>query len=205
MAKDVERELREVEAPKEVEAPRLAPREEYRDEEGLVALPPDEAPPEDIAPNETWDPTRPMNKVLRPGGKNGKNGLIGRPFDSETGRLANKRRHEKASKAIRDGVKAAAKQLPDVRRDNAYAVIKHAAEQHALNASDPSAAGSASSLKLLLDKGWPEPRREDEGPVRAGDEEAQRLLLAAFRQALENSPELRERLERLASDQNRQP
>jgi len=198
MAKDVERELREVEAPKAVDAPRE--KEEYRDADGLVALPPDQAPPDDLRPGEIWDPTRPINKALRPGGYGA--GKVGRPWDSETAKLARKRRFEKASKAIRDGVEAAAKQLPDINKNTAYEVIKHAAEQHALNATDPSATGSASSLKLLLDKGWPEPKREEEWPAPAGDEGAQRLLLAAFKQALANSPELRERLERLASDQD---
>ena len=46
---------------------------------------------------------------------------------------------------------------------DAYEVVEHLAEQHTLNAADPSARGSTSSLKTLLQHGWPRPERADEG------------------------------------------
>ena len=72
-------------------------------------------------------------------------------------------RREKAAKAIREGVASAGVQIPDVAKADEYEVVEHLAEQHTLNAADPSARGSTSSLKTLLQHGWPRPERADEG------------------------------------------
>ena len=72
-------------------------------------------------------------------------------------------RREKAAEAIRMGVGKAGVQIPEVANAQAYEVVDHLAEQHSLNAADPSARGSTSSFKTLLHHGWPRPERADEG------------------------------------------
>ena len=72
-------------------------------------------------------------------------------------------RREKAAEAIRKGVGKAGVQIPEVANAEAYEVVEYLAEQHTLNAADPSARGSTSSLKTLLQHGWPRPERADEG------------------------------------------
>ncbi len=72
-------------------------------------------------------------------------------------------RREQAAKAIREGVASAGVQIQGVAMADEYEVVEHLAEQHTLNAADPSARGSTSSLKTLLQHGWPRPERADEG------------------------------------------
>ena len=74
-----------------------------------------------------------------------------------------RRRRAAAAVALRKGIGIAGVQMPDVASDNLYDVLTHLAEQHTLNAADPSARGSTSSLKTLLQHGWPRPERADEG------------------------------------------
>ena len=98
-------------------------------------------------------------------------------------------RREQAAKAIREGVASAGVQIPDVAKADAYEVVEHLAEQHTLNAADPSARGSTSSLKTLLQHGWPRPEHADDvgGQTQGGarlDISKETLLALADRMGL---------------------
>jgi hypothetical protein len=103
-----------------------------------------------------------------------------------------RRRWDKAAAAARRGMAKAGAQLPDVSRAAPLAVLEYLVEQHTLNAADPSARGSQSSLKQVVELAFPKPEREAAGPalpeggaVLALTAEQVDTLLAELRQARE--------------------
>ena len=90
------------------------------------------------------------------------------PFDSASASAAARRRWEKVSAATRRGMANAGKQLADISRAGSVAVAEYLAEQHTLNAADPSARGSVLSYKQVMHYAFPEPARAAAEPAPGG-------------------------------------
>lgn len=78
---------------------------------------------------------------------------------SEAARELVMHRWRRKADAVRRGLARAGINVPGVEKPDAYAVVAAIAENHALNALDPSARGSAASARLVLEHGWPAPER----------------------------------------------
>lgn len=76
--------------------------------------------------------------------------------DSERARELAMRSVEKRRKVALSAMAAAGRQLPDVAGAGPYAYLAYMLEQHALNATDPSARGSVASAKLVMGNAFPE-------------------------------------------------
>lgn len=99
----------------------------------------------------------PMPPVPKRAGNHG--GTI-TPFTSASASAAAKRRWELRNARVRRGVGNAKTQIDQIAHLPGNApldVIEYLAEQHTLNAADPSAHGSQASYKLVMDYGWPRP------------------------------------------------
>jgi hypothetical protein len=125
-------------------------------------------------------------------GANG--GSIVAPWSSEDARAAARRRWDNMSKAARLGIADAGAQIPDIDKRSAPDVIRYLAQQHTLNAADPSARGATQSFKIVTDLAYPKPEREVNqanavpagGATLALSPELARELLAAMRERRAN-------------------
>lgn len=103
--------------------------------------------------------------------------------DTDTARRIAALRWEKHAAARRAGVGDAAGDIPGLAAGDKYAMVRHIAYNHALNAADPSARGSAASARLTFEAF--EPRRTDGGGQVAGltdaETDAMRELVAQYR------------------------
>ena len=136
----------------------------------------------------------------------GKGGFIVPPWDSERARAAVRKRWEMASAAARRGLAKAGEQIPEINANSAPKVIEYLSEQHTLNAADPSSRNAVASFRQVMAVGYPKPERRevDSGSGRVGVDASDLAdMLALFRAALAESPELRERLSVLRAQQQR--
>jgi len=112
----------------------------------------------------------------------GRNGGTLKPIRSrEQAAAMGRKRWEKAKRAIREGVRDAAAQLPDINLRSDYAMIRAIAESHSLNAFDAAARGSAGSAALILSAYKDETKHVETVAVQSHDSDDMRELLAAWR------------------------
>lgn len=115
----------------------------------------------------------------------------------EDARALVKRRWEKAGAAARRGMAKAGQQIPEVDKRSSIAVLEHLAEVHTLNAADPSAPNSVQSLKQVLSLAYPKPEKVDEEDAPKDSTNDLRELLALWKKAKAENPELAERAQML--------
>jgi len=94
-----------------------------------------------------------------------------------------RKRYERANKAIREGIASAGEELPGIKINDPYEVLREIARAHALQAYDAGARGAGTSFQILVSRGFPQPEREKGIVVSAPSDDAElKELLAAWRE-----------------------
>ncbi len=91
--------------------------------------------------------------------RKGRNGGTLTPFDSVRAAEARARRTELAGQRVRRAAIKAGGQLPGVNANSSLDTLEYVAEQHWLNAADPSAPGSVQSFREVMRIAYPSPER----------------------------------------------
>lgn len=135
-----------------------------------------------------------------PGGQGGR-GFLTPVRTSERARELVAKRWAGVSRAARLGISDAGGQLPGLDKRKPLKVVRYLAEQHTLNAADPSARNSVASLNAVMRLAYPEPQRNPDGSssVTPSDAGAIAKLVAMLEAAEAADPEFARRVAELVA------